>query len=99
MFVKMSISRQENVCSFQRTFQNAGLNCIPYGGADLPWMNQSIWLRVHVGERGKRDRWAGVDRDRERHTHREREREREIRGRGKKMCFFFNYLCWCVGAS
>ena len=40
----------------QTTFQNVGLKCIPYGGdclpsADLPWMNQSIWLRVDEGER------------------------------------------------
>ena len=72
MFDKVSIFRQEDTCSLQRTFQNTGLNCIPYGGdclpsADLPWMNQSIWLRVDVGER-----------ERKRETERGRERESTV---------------------
>lgn len=51
--------------------QNSGLNRIPYGvdclsGADLPWMNQSIWLWVDVGEK-----------QRARQKKRESKRERE----------------------
>lgn len=45
---------------FDRTFQNPSLQCILYSGdclsrADLPWMNQSIWLRVRRGRSRERD--------------------------------------------
>lgn len=88
MFDKVSIVTHENTYSFQRTFQN-GLNCFPYGGdclpsADLPWMNQSIWLRVDVGERdrdkereGESEGGRGTDREGGGERPREGERERE----------------------
>lgn len=51
--------RENNFSVWEKHFQNPGLNSLLYCGdclstADLPWMNQSIWLWVDVGEKKRR---------------------------------------------